>query len=93
MSNLAEHPQALHLSKKIRDTGEGCVAARIFMPGLVLQGAIKEVENEPGLFEILAPVQSAPNEPPTPEVFTFTADQIISINWPQLPEEKSSIIQ
>jgi hypothetical protein len=84
--NLAEHPQALQLSKLIAQSDEGCVAAMMVLPvqGPVA-GAIRE-SGVPGLFIISYKAQMGQGGPEKVMNAHFTADKPITIDYPSLTE-------
>lgn len=93
--NLAEHPQAIDLSKRISASEEKCIPVMIIMP---VQGGITGSVRQgdtPGLFILTANVDIGGTGTGALMDFSFTADKPISIGYPDLTgqEPKSRIIQ
>jgi len=98
--NLAEHPQALDLQKRLStaEVHEGqppCIPVVMFMPGVgKIQGALR-AGNTPGIFILSSNVQIEGTSQAGVMEFSFTADQPFMIIHPDLTQEegKSRIIQ
>jgi hypothetical protein len=99
--NLAEHPQALDLSKRIRlvesedKNTPKSIPVQIMMPGMgQLMGALRE-GGTPGLFILTSKVDIKGTGQTGVMDFAFTADKPTAIIHPDLTaqEPKSRIIQ
>jgi hypothetical protein len=87
--NIAEHPQALELSKRIASSDEKCIPVMMILP---VQGSITGSLREsgtPGLFILTANVQIQGTNETGLMDFTLTADKPISVGFPSLTEKES----
>ena len=96
--NLAEHPQALGLMKRINasEADPKFTPAQIFMPFLgPLMGTVR-LGSVPGLFTLTSNVEIKGIDIGNKGImdFDFTADQPIMITYPDLTQgnEKSKIV-
>jgi len=93
--NVAEHPQAIDLSKRIAASKQDCIPVMIILP---VQGPMTgsvRASDTPGLFILTANVDVAGTGQAQPMDFSFTADKPITIGHPDLTDmqPKSKIIQ
>ena len=96
--NLAEHPQALGLMKRINasEADPKFTPAQIFMPYLGAMMGTVRLGSVPGLFTMTSNVEITGADIGNKGImdFDFTADQPIMITYPDLTQdnEKSKII-
>lgn len=91
--SLADHPQAIDLTKRIAASGEGCIPVMVILPVQgPITGSLRE-SGTPGLFILTAKVDVEGTEAVMD--FTVTGDKPVTVGHPNLTveESKSKIIQ
>lgn len=94
MSNIAEHPQAIDLAKRISasELDEKSVPVQLLMPGMGQLMGVVRMGSTPGLFILTSNVEIK-GKPGTPSQqgvmdISFTADKPTAIIHPDLTQEK-----
>ena len=93
--NLAEHPQAIDLLKRIAASDEKCIPVMAILPVQgPITGSLREA-GTPGLFILTAKVAIEGTGKEGMMDFALTADKPITIGHPDLTQDagKSRIIQ
>jgi hypothetical protein len=99
MTNLAEHPIALDLMKRIAAAdeveGKRSIPAQIFFPGMGQMMGLCRAGETPGIFILSSNVKIQGGGQEGVMDFSFTADKPITIIHPDLTQEPggSRIIQ
>lgn len=92
MTELSEHPHALDLNRRIDSSDEDAIPALILLTGMPkLIGAIRKADI-PGLFIIKAKVRIGEDGEEGLQDFTFCADRVVTVNYPELQPEPSGIV-